>query len=42
MNVNIEKLIELNDKVSLSFRRKHIIVLNPKDNKKMNMIQMQM
>lgn len=34
MNVNIEKLIELNDKVSLSFRRKHIIVLDPKDEQK--------
>lgn len=34
MNVDIEKLIELNDKVSLSFRRKHIIVLDPKDEQK--------
>ena len=31
MNVNMEKLIELNDKISLAFRRKHIIVLNPKE-----------
>ena len=31
MSINIEKLKQLNDKVSLSFRRKHIIVLNPAD-----------
>ena len=29
MNLNIGKLIKLNSLVSLSFRRKHIIVLNP-------------
>lgn len=34
MSINIEKLKQLNDKVSLSFRRKHIIVLNPKDKPK--------
>ena len=28
---NIEKLVKLNEKVSLFFRRKNIIVLNPKD-----------
>lgn len=31
MSKNIDKLMELNDKVSLAFRRKHIIILNPKD-----------
>lgn len=31
MNKDISKLIELNDLVSLSFRRRHIIVLDPKD-----------
>lgn len=34
MSINIERLKQLNDKVSLSFRRKHIIVLNPKDKSK--------
>lgn len=31
MSKDISKLIELNDLVSLAFRRKHIIVLNPRD-----------
>ena len=31
MNKDISKLIKLNDLVSLSFRRRHIIVLDPKD-----------
>lgn len=31
MSVDISKLIKLNDMVSLSFRRKHIVVLNPED-----------
>ena len=31
MSKDISKLIELNNLVSLSFRRKHIIVLDPKD-----------
>ena len=44
MSINIDKLIELNDLVATSFRRKHIIVLNPegesenKENKKNNII----
>lgn len=29
MNLNLDKLTKLNNLVSLSFRRKHIIVLNP-------------
>jgi len=33
MNLNIGKLIKLNNLVSLSFRRKHIIVLNPEGEK---------
>lgn len=31
MSINVEKLKKLNELVSLCFRRKHIIVLNPKD-----------
>ena len=34
MNVNVKKLEKLNELVSLFFRRKHIIVLNPKDEPK--------
>ena len=29
MSTNIKKIIKLNDLVTTSFRRKHIIVLNP-------------
>lgn len=32
MNANINKLMKLNELVTRSFRRKHIIVLNPEDN----------
>lgn len=31
MSINIDKLIKLNDLVTTSFRRKHIIVLNPEE-----------
>ena len=31
MSINISELIKLNDLVSLTFRRKHIIVLNPEE-----------
>ena len=34
MSINVEKLNKLNELVSLFFRRKHIIVLNPKDEQK--------
>ena len=37
MSINMNKLINLNDFVTTSFRRKHIIVLNPEwenENKK--------
>ena len=31
MSINIDKLIKLNDLITTSFRRKHIIVLNPEE-----------
>lgn len=34
MNINIDRIKKLNELVSLSFRRKHIIVLNPNDKQK--------
>lgn len=34
MSINVDHLTKLNELVSLFFRRKHIVVLNPKDNQK--------
>lgn len=36
MNVNIDKLIKLNDLATLSSRRKRIIVLEPDENQEIN------